>query len=969
MATDGPARHDLEPPLTRSLRQVLIGTATTFVLGGAALVVGMQSLDEKVQGWHRMEVADTKRESLLDVADQFSRNPTVVKSEIILSALDDLGHAIALTDDIDQGAFAKDAMATLTTARQSFVESVALHEQVIRQTQNLKSSVERALDQSSTWAQSLNIQAGDVRTLADENNTQVRVLNDQRELLTVAMLEAVRLQQQIQAVRRLNVSTSISTDISAIRGLDTLGLPAPCQAGAEDAPEQLCRPNSIRVVETINRLRSAGPDETPDLVDAALRALEAYIRAGERTHGNISQEQNELLSAGRNIRQEESQIVQRRAVLSRINNIILEIEALVDRGYPIGNGAVQSVEGLMQALLDQLGARSRGLYQIDPVLDRSVVDMEELVADFDADWRTFVHTLAQRDAAFGAFDGQMSALARMISTRTQALRSATELWVDVFASMALVAMSVLFVVLLSLNVLGRRMLVLPLRQVTNTILNLTAGEIHQPVQIDQRRLGFDQLASALEELRSGMVERSTLAARNQEQTTIIKKNMHALEEKTRELHWLAMHDPMTELGNRRAADEEILRLNDRVDRAGDFCLIHIDTDNFKDTNDTLGHQIGDALLRHIANVLNETVTPAGKCFRIGGDEFLIILSDIASNAGIQKTVKELQEQLNRPIVLADRTVRSSVSMGIAFGKDAGGDAQATLINADFALYEAKRSGRDRFVFYTEELSGNMGRRKSVGTRLISAIETRQFTPYYQPQFFAKTLAFRGVETLCRWQDPQLGNVPPIEFLEVAEEMRLVGQIDQIMFEKAAADVNLLRARGFNIPKISFNVTAQRLAQPELARDLRINIDQGTQVVVELLESMSLDTLSKSMRWSIDTLKDAGIAIEVDDFGSCRASIAGLMAVGPDAMKIDKSLVVPLTESDQHLEMVRAIAQIGKSLGIEVVAEGVETEEHITLLSELGCDVLQGYALARPMPIDELQAFLEARGDFLERIPA
>jgi diguanylate cyclase (GGDEF)-like protein len=384
--------------------------------------------------------------------------------------------------------------------------------------------------------------------------------------------------------------------------------------------------------------------------------------------------------------------------------------------------------------------------------------------------------------------------------------------------------------------------------------------------------------------------------------------------------------------------------------------LQIDIDRFKEINDALGHAAGDQVLKKVAAVLRATFGPQAGCFRIGGDEFLVILRDAVTAEAVAGMAESLIAKISTPISIAGHHARAGASIGIAFGRNAGFDAKISMMNADLALYDAKRSGRNQFRFFSSELANVSQRRKALSDRILEAIDAQTFVPFYQPQFFARNRALRGVEVLCRWQDPEYGWVPPGEFIAVAEELGVVARIDEILFERVAADLARLRRGGLAVPRVSFNITLDRLLQADLAQKITGTIDGKVKVALELLESMTLDTLPEAVAWSIDALKENGIEIEIDDFGSHRASLAGLMAVMPHAMKIDRAIVTPIIESPRHFNLVKKIIDIGALLNIEVIAEGVETEDHVQQLTALGCGVLQGFGLAAPMPFEDFEAF-------------
>ncbi|MBX2854842.1 MAG: EAL domain-containing protein [Rhodobacteraceae bacterium] len=434
-----------------------------------------------------------------------------------------------------------------------------------------------------------------------------------------------------------------------------------------------------------------------------------------------------------------------------------------------------------------------------------------------------------------------------------------------------------------------------------------------------------------------------------------------LEVKNAEIQQKALHDALTGLPNRRYIDQHLSLVEIAAkEEQQDFAIIHMDLDRFKEINDTIGHDAGDYILKHAATVLNDVIDVNDRAFRIGGDEFVIVTSPAPSISASKRLAERITAAIRAPIPFHGHMLRVGASAGVAFGVDADKNAWATLVNADLALYRAKKEGRNRVELFTQDLQRQISENKQLADQLIVALERQEFFPVFQPQFYADTLELRGLEVLCRWNHPERGVLAPGFFWETASDMHMIGQIDKIIFAKAAEALKRLRAGGVVIPKVSFNVTADRLMLPDLADTLRASIDQDTKIALELLESMSLDTLSDPLQMSLDALREKHIEIEIDDFGSCRASIAGLMSVSPQAMKIDRQIVTPITHSERHLRLVEAIIEIGKTLSIEVVAEGVETDEHIEILKRFGCSTLQGYGLGRPMPEEDLAVFLGKR---------
>jgi diguanylate cyclase (GGDEF)-like protein len=411
----------------------------------------------------------------------------------------------------------------------------------------------------------------------------------------------------------------------------------------------------------------------------------------------------------------------------------------------------------------------------------------------------------------------------------------------------------------------------------------------------------------------------------------------------------AMHDALTGLPNRRFLDDKLGAL----EVIGPRGLLHIDLDRFKQINDTLGHAAGDAMLVHAASVLQQCLRPDDFLARIGGDEFVVLCTRNVTADGLAQLADRIIQRMREPVPYEGHQCRFGVSVGVAIDEDSSVAPRDLLVNADIALYRAKGSGRDRFEFFTAALQSEIHSTKQLADHLLEAIEREEFVPFYQPQYDARTMRLAGVEALARWRHPTRGLLPPSEFLRVAEDLNLVATIDRLILERALSDLRSWRAKGLDIPRLSVNVSARRIRDGELIDGLKgMDIPRGV-LAFELVESIFLDEQDEMLAWNVDKIKDMGIEIEIDDFGTGYASIVGLQKLKPTRLKIDRQLTMPIVSSSAQRKMFGSIIEIGKSLGIEIVAEGVETMAHAMILQTLGCDYLQGYALARPMPAEQI----------------
>ncbi|WP_425033624.1 bifunctional diguanylate cyclase/phosphodiesterase [Pelagibacterium sp.] len=421
----------------------------------------------------------------------------------------------------------------------------------------------------------------------------------------------------------------------------------------------------------------------------------------------------------------------------------------------------------------------------------------------------------------------------------------------------------------------------------------------------------------------------------------------------------AMHDPLTGLPNRRYLDD-ILDMHTRSSAhdGGYVSIQHIDLDRFKQINDTLGHAAGDAMLVHASEVLKASVRPSDFVARIGGDEFVILSIGEKSDAELRVMAERIIAAMRKPVSYQGHECRFGVSIGIAGGDVSITPAKQVLVNADIALYRAKERGRNRAEFFSEELQAEIITAKRVADDILAGLENSEFVAFYQPQVDAKTLDIVGMEALARWNHPIRGLLAPDAFMAIAEDLNVVATIDKLILEQALAQHRKWKKAGLDVPRVSVNVSARRLNDEGLIDTLKaLDIERGT-VSFELIESIYLDERDSLVSFNIDQIKDLGIDIEIDDFGTGYASIVSLLQLRPKRLKIDRQLVMPITSSAGQRRLVASIIEIGASLGIEAIAEGVESFQHAEILAEMGCAALQGYAIARPMDGKAVTQFIK-----------
>lgn len=423
----------------------------------------------------------------------------------------------------------------------------------------------------------------------------------------------------------------------------------------------------------------------------------------------------------------------------------------------------------------------------------------------------------------------------------------------------------------------------------------------------------------------------------------------------------ALHDSLTGLPNRRYLDDMLRRhAEDGYCGTGSIALLHLDLDRFKQINDTLGHAAGDAMLVHASRILRDKSGPDDFVARVGGDEFIVLSTAAEGETRLSELAHRIVKEMRKPVPYETHECRFGVSVGIAVESGEQLDVQRLLMNADIALYRAKGRGRNRYEFFSEALQAEVVQSKRIADDILKGLEREEFTAFYQPQFDARTLDVVGIEALARWVHPTDGIKTPDTFLPVAEELNVVTTIDRMILDQALLALERLDMKGLSVPRASVNVSLKRISEEDLISGLEeLQISKG-RIAFELVESIYLDEGDAAVAWNIDRIKELGIDIEIDDFGTGYTSIVALQKLRPARLKIDRQLVEPIVSDKAQRRLLASIVEIGKSMDIEIVAEGVETMAHAAILRDLGCDVLQGYAFAKPLCLDELEVFLRSQ---------
>ncbi|MBS7540301.1 putative bifunctional diguanylate cyclase/phosphodiesterase [Ancylobacter lacus] len=422
----------------------------------------------------------------------------------------------------------------------------------------------------------------------------------------------------------------------------------------------------------------------------------------------------------------------------------------------------------------------------------------------------------------------------------------------------------------------------------------------------------------------------------------------------RRMWHIANHDALTDLPNRGLLRERLDYALRRARRAASHvCLMLIDLDNFKDVNDTLGHDAGDALLIEAARRLSASVGATDAVARLGGDEFVVLLDGVKDAAAAMAVAERILGELRRPFTFRRTLLNCRGSMGLALAPDHGSDPSELLRNADIALYRAKARGRDVVVGYDAAMREATENRIQLAGCVRAALENGEFVPYYQPEVSLETGEIIGFEALLRWRHPRKGLLGPSHFGQAFEDTDLAIALGERVLALALCDIRDWLTDGLAFGRISINVSSAEFSRGEYGARVLAALAAAEvspdRLMLEVTESVFLGQGIERVRSSLQMLHAAGVLIALDDFGTGYASLTHLKQFPVDIIKIDRSFVSDLERDADDAAIVRAVINLGHSLGIRTVAEGVETSSQAAYLRQHGCDIAQGYLYARALP--------------------
>jgi diguanylate cyclase (GGDEF)-like protein len=439
-----------------------------------------------------------------------------------------------------------------------------------------------------------------------------------------------------------------------------------------------------------------------------------------------------------------------------------------------------------------------------------------------------------------------------------------------------------------------------------------------------------------------------------------------LKRREEELAFLATHDALTGLPNRTLILDRVEQMLARSVRSQTpVAALFVDLDNFKSINDTLGHGVGDELLRAVAGRLDGVVRAADTLGRLGGDEFVVISEESSLAAGPELIAERLLGALKQPFKLgADKQTRLTVTASVGI---AGGDhtsAEEILRDADIAMYRAKWDGKNRYVVFETDMQDTLQNHMELEMDLREALEKDEFFLAYQPTIDLSDMSPTGVEALIRWRHPVRGVVQPDDFIPLLEETGLITEIGRWVLEEACAQGAAWRAAGYEIG-MAVNVSGRQLDSDQLITDIEDALSHSgldpAALTIEITETTLMRNIEETAR-RLTQVKQLGVRIAIDDFGTGYSSLAHLQRFPVDALKIDQSFISGLRHNQEGETLIHTLVQLGKALSIETFAEGIEQQHELSLLRDQNCDSGQGFLFARPLDVAATEAFLRDWAD-------
>lgn len=450
-----------------------------------------------------------------------------------------------------------------------------------------------------------------------------------------------------------------------------------------------------------------------------------------------------------------------------------------------------------------------------------------------------------------------------------------------------------------------------------------------------------------------------------EHTINLNDTQNKVSRLNKELHFSSLHDTLTGLPNRLFLKKKIIKIKRKaIKQKQKFAVIFLDLDHFKNINDTLGHDIGDALLQTVANILKKSMPKGSIITRIGGDEFILVLSGFENEEELLPVIQCLLDQFKNELLIKGYLLRLSASIGVSVFPNDSRDIKELMKYADIAMYQAKSDGRDNFSFFTQSLNAKIHDEVEMINDMQRALYDNEFQLFYQPKIDTHSKKVVGAEALLRWNHHSKGVIGPNIFIRLAESTGYILNLGKFVIQESVQAVKRFEELGYEDLRISINVSSRQFQNSELAKDieqevLKAGID-AKHLGVEITESIMMSHISQTLH-ILKQIKELGISIYIDDFGTGYSSLSYLKSFPIDVLKIDKNFVDDIQEEGDNKEiLLNTILAMGKTLGLKVIAEGVEEKYQYEYLREKECDLTQGYYFAKPMSEEDFVNFLESQ---------